>query len=696
MKFIYLLLLFLIAFTSVSQKAPDLSRLKTSKEKLHAWAVYCDEIVAKGDLTLLRVPGKLGIKMTPVDDFENVSLFNFFIGTSFSYQTEYDSAIFYLEKSAEQIHKAKNKKRAPDVLYELLYAYKSLGNTSKREKLAEDFQKIIDTTTQLSRKGILMSNLSDYYFNIGQYETGLQYAINGIEARRATLEKGSQTDSVNFGIKLINIAEHFLRMKNSKKGIEYLREGELHVKSYKVAVLYVHKLYAVFYLNMDSVKKAEFHYIKLLSSLSKDDDNSSWDALLATDLSIADYYVEKKEYQSALKYINHAEGLAPQYASQFMKGSIHYVSGQVYLGLKQYEKALMHLKAAEPAAREDEPEALGWVQDALAKTYAAMGNWKMAYQYQSEYSILRDTLLTEKAKKNLAEMESKYQNDKKQEEIVALSLENTIKSLEIDSAKKQKWFFVGGLSLLAIIGALLFYQSRNRRKTNETLLLFNQELDEANKIKTRFFSILNHDLRSPVANLINFLHLQKENPELIEGESRLRLENRTITGAENLLTSMEDILLWSKGQMENFKPQLKKVLVSTIFEDTQKHFDSEQKVKITFEITENIQLFTDEDYLKTIIRNLTGNAIKALVKTESPLITWKAWQKDNQIYLSITDNGSGGEQEQFKALYNAKEVVGIKSGLGLHLIRDLAKAIGCEINVESKLGEGTAFTLVLA
>ena len=51
--------------------------------------------------------------------------------------------------------------------------------------------------------------------------------------------------------------------------------------------------------------------------------------------------------------------------------------------------------------------------------------------------------------------------------------------------------------------------------------------------------------------------------------------------------------------------------------------------------------------------------------------------------------------EEFKALYDEKEVVGIKTGLGLHLIRDLAKAINCEIKVDSKVNEGTIITLKL-
>jgi signal transduction histidine kinase len=265
-----------------------------------------------------------------------------------------------------------------------------------------------------------------------------------------------------------------------------------------------------------------------------------------------------------------------------------------------------------------------------------------------------------------------------------------INSLLYQTQQKQKYFLLGGLLLLSIIGSLVFYQSYHRKKTNTQLQLLNNNLDEANKTKTRFFSILNHDLRSPVANLIQFLHLQKDSPEIFDEESKSRLQQKTIVGAENLLASMEDILLWSKGQMTNFKPVLKNIAISNLFADTQKHFDSFENVTITFEPT-NLQIITDENYLKTIMRNFTSNAIKALEYTANAAINWKADQQNNKTFLSITDNGPGASSEQLKALYDDKEVVGIKSGLGLHLIRDLAKAIHATITTLPNQGNGTTF-----
>jgi signal transduction histidine kinase len=145
--------------------------------------------------------------------------------------------------------------------------------------------------------------------------------------------------------------------------------------------------------------------------------------------------------------------------------------------------------------------------------------------------------------------------------------------------------------------------------------------------------------------------------------------------------------------MENFKPQPKNVNVNQLFDDTKKVFSGYHKISFEYHNPQNIELFTDENYLKTIVRNLTSNAINVFTTTINPTIIWKAWEENSVFYLSITDNGIGASKEQFKALYDDKEVVGIKSGLGLHLIRDLAKVIDCQVEVVSEQEIGTTFTL---
>jgi signal transduction histidine kinase len=218
---------------------------------------------------------------------------------------------------------------------------------------------------------------------------------------------------------------------------------------------------------------------------------------------------------------------------------------------------------------------LQYAMECLSYVYELKNDYKNAHRYFQECVMMYDSLNSIESKNKILNIEASFNISQKNKEI-------QFNQKIIEQEKKQKWFYIFGIGLLAIIGGLLFYQSRNRKKINEKLQLLNTELDQANKTKTRFFSILNHDLRSPVANLIHFLHLQKDSPELLDEETKNRMQNKTISGAENLLSSMEDILLWSKGQMENFKPQPKKVSVNQLFEDTKKVFSGYHKIKFEY------------------------------------------------------------------------------------------------------------------
>ena len=447
------------------------------------------------------------------------------------------------------------------------------------------------------------------------------------------------------------------------------------------------------YENQDNLDLALENYKKSLEYNKKI--NSEIGFMICKN-SIGIVLLKQNKTQEAFDYIFPTIEIAKKSQDDFYISASYINLGWAYSELNQLEKAKQNLNIGLKIAFEKNfPSYIALGYKLLAEIAEKEKKFELANEYLKKYYANKDKVSGEKNQKYLFDFISKYENEKKEAALQIKDTELKINKLKLVNKERQKWFYIGGLLFLGIIGGLFFFQSSNRKKTNEKLQLLNSELDQANKTKTRFFSILNHDLRSPVTNLIHFLHLQKDNPELLDEESKKRMENKTMSSAENLLTSMEDILLWSKGQMEHFTPQPKNIAVSSLFEDTKNHFDSEEKVEILFENPNEIQINTDENYLKTIIRNLTGNGIKALEKTANATIVWKAWKENGKVYLSISDNGSGTTLDKFKALYDDKEVVGIKTGLGLHLIRDLAKAIDCEISVDSKVNEGTTITLKL-
>lgn len=689
MKKMRLLFLFFINLTVFAQQEPNLASYQNQNEKLKAWLKYSNEVLDAEDYPKLLIVAQKGIDLSK-NQLAYKSRFYFLKGNAYEFNNnQTKNALANYEIALQYAQKARHLKNETSILMRLNYAYYALNETSKRKELTTYIKQVLDTTKSTYTKSVLYGSLGEYYLDNAQYETFIDYQLKAINYKKQ-LKKTIANDET-IGVSYSQIAAAYTKMKQFNKAIEYLNYARPYIKTSPYISAFSCNYYLQCFVplkNLDSIQK---YYTLIYTYPSKKD--SLFLNLSFANRSVSEYYANEGQTNTAFSYAKKAVLLGKKSNDQDIIMEANAVMGRVLYEKGEYKKAIEILKNASKNALTYDKESFVNINKKLSQSYAALGLWKEAFYYNEIYTKHNDEMMQESAKQNIANAEARYQNKTKGQEIKNLSTQNKLKNIQIADAQKQRVYLISGLILVGIILILLFKQSRNRKKTNEKLQLLNQELDEANKIKARFFSILNHDLRSPVSNLIHFLHLQKESPELIDEATALRMQTKVITGAENLLSSMEDILLWSKGQMENFKPHFKEVSVAVVFEEMKNHFSGVENIVILFEDQNNMILNTDENYLKTIIRNLTGNAIKALEKTENGKIIWKAWQENNQIYLSITDNGIGGTQEKFKALYDDSEVIGIKSGLGLHLIRDLATAINCKIEVSSKPDSGTTFTI---
>jgi len=276
-----------------------------------------------------------------------------------------------------------------------------------------------------------------------------------------------------------------------------------------------------------------------------------------------------------------------------------------------------------------------------------------------------------------------------------------IKQIELENNEKQKKFYIIGISILALLLTLLIWQNNSRKKSNKKLAEANiklgetnQELAEANELKSRFFGILNHDLRRPIAGLISYLELKKKSSDIFDKEEQAAFEQKTIDLTQDLLENMEGLLFWCKSQMENFTPVFHEIKVSKLFDDTKSFFNTEREIDFVYRLPSDINIYTDINYLKTIMRNLTSNAIKAVQGVENRYIEWNAYEEENQVILSISNNGPEISQDKIDILYNRSGTENIKDGLGLIIIRDLAKFINCTIKVRSDKDRGTTFHII--
>ncbi len=329
----------------------------------------------------------------------------------------------------------------------------------------------------------------------------------------------------------------------------------------------------------------------------------------------------------------------------------------------------------------------------LADLQEYKGDYKNAYLNISEYYRIQDSIFSQENKNTIAALESRNEINKKNEEIEKEKLNVQAQKLNVQAQKKNIILLLLILIVMVVIGILFYRLSVVRREKNKELTKLNTQLDEANKVKAKFFSILSHDLRSPVASLISFLRFQKREPGLLSEKQIQEHEQKLTLFAESLLETMEAMLLWSKGQMEYFKPAVSAVAVNDLFAFLQRFVVGAEHIAFSFSCEEKLIVQTDENYLRSIMQNLTANAINALQQTTNAGITWKAWQEQGQVFLSITDNGPGANEGQLKALYDETASSGSKNGLGLHIIRDLAKAIGCIVDLKPSKEGGTQFVL---
>jgi len=317
-----------------------------------------------------------------------------------------------------------------------------------------------------------------------------------------------------------------------------------------------------------------------------------------------------------------------------------------------------------------------------AELEAAKGNHATAYLALYQYHEQHDSIYSQESKNKLAEAESNYFLEKKNAEIA-------IQSLTISNQRKVQWAFALGSLLLLLIAFLFYRLSQIRRKSNQQLQELNQSLDQANRQKAQLLAVLSHDLRHPLSNLISLLHLQKNAPDLLTPELAAQNQARITNNTEVLLENLENMLLWSKEQMQQAAVEPQKVQVRELFQRLHNTFSAQHSIHWTFDCPEDLHIHTDPNYLWIILQNLSSNASKALSNQHSARVQWKAWQEGKQGWISISDNGPGFPATVLEGFGNES----LFSGFGLQVVHDFAQKLGIELQFENPSEGGARVSL---
>ena len=190
---------------------------------------------------------------------------------------------------------------------------------------------------------------------------------------------------------------------------------------------------------------------------------------------VALIYEEKGNPAKALEYHQRSLSLAKEIGdSRYIAASYHNI-GLVYSSLKSYPVAIAYLDSSIILAKEgDDKFFLKESYKSLAELYSDIGNFELAYYTQQKYSALNDTLMSEENKRQFAEMNAKYETEKKDNQINLLNKDSQIREEKLRKQKFVRNSFMGGFTIVLLFAGVFFIQrnkiKKGKQRSDELLL----------------------------------------------------------------------------------------------------------------------------------------------------------------------------------------------------------------------------------
>lgn len=280
---------------------------------------------------------------------------------------------------------------------------------------------------------------------------------------------------------------------------------------------------------------------------------------------------------------------------------------------------------------------------------------------------------------------------------------------------KTWWFLtLAGLVCSFLVYSIIISSVRSARREKvrlEELLKIRtreieqsrEELENLNRKKDLIFSILSHDLRSPLTTLKGFLGLLIDHSESISKEELRRYATSIRNSVTTSLDLIDNTLFWSLSQTGNIQCNPTSVQLAPVFEKIKGLYQltAERKhLTLNFPPTNGLAVFADENMVYVLLRNLVSNAIK--FTPEMNTIRIDASDNGEDVMVSVKDSGIGMTTEEINKIFlfdNPMVKKGTSSekgtGLGLILCKKFVEANKGKLLIESKPGVGSVFTVVL-
>ena len=457
---------------------------------------------------------------------------------------------------------------------------------------------------------------------------------------------------------------------------------------------------AIVYPNLNQPEKA----IKLfLENIDYYKNNNDIVRLSNSFANLGDLYNSIENYEKSLIYSQKALDIFQKYNhKEGIYTALHNINCS-QIRLKNYKTALNNSNEELNLAKElDNKYYLFATYSNMIDIYKGLNNFKQAYAYLENYTLLNDSLKSEKIQTNIAEFETKHQTIKNKKEIAELK----VAKLQII---KQRLFLLIFVLLLFIITIIAFYFLKLKHRLAKLLKIkvaeknseLQKELMERQKIEKKLMDVerflamreisagIAHEVKNPLTSISSATQMLQDKPITpAEEEAFLNIIAESVNIATNTIIKMLDFTKTKDIDLQNRDT---KFLLNRVCKLLRGNFKSNQ---VTLENKNNLpNLMIDEEYIQSVFVNVINNAINAMPNGGN--LTISSATNNDKLYLKFIDNGCGIKPELLEKVFNPFFTTRSDGhGLGLSIANQAMKQHGGTIEITSELNVGTTVTLI--
>lgn len=567
----------------------------------------------------------------------------------------------------------------------------------------KELQKTIEVSMTLAHRFLVLPKVYDMLAQIcikhNHPDLALEHYLNSIEAyekesfKHALAHTYYKIGFLHLGAKHYNKADLYLRraLKTGKDSLETRQ------------VINAYNAIALCYKDAKNYPLTVKYFDDALN-VAKQAQDSIWIGVIYGNIGAVQY--EQGEYPQALPYflnglrMNLAYSGDPTHitAMQNWIGDTYLKMNNIALAQKYYQDATLLAKKAGIQA-ELEKAYLG-----LAQVSAKQGDFNKAYLFQSFYKKMNDSVNIKA--KGLAILERQHDFD-----IERKDLEIQLLHKDAETHYLQRFGLVSGTILLLFIAFFFIRNYRKEYKNNRLLQEKNQEIQQQkeeiesqaeqlthlNLTKDKLFSIVSHDLRSPLNSLRSALDLL-ESQNLSQSDfQRISIDLRKNVDAVH--GTLENLLQWAYTQMKGIKTQWQIIDLKEIADEITAlytNISKEKEIQLSNLVGSKTFIKADKNQIRLVVRNLVGNAIK--FTQAGGKVTLAVESRGDKAIFSVADTGVGMSEEDLEKLlqenthFTKRGTANEKgTGLGILLCKEFIHNHQGKFWAKSKQGIGSIF-----